>query len=134
MNLLLDTHLLIWALNEDERLPERARQLILDPTNAIYYSAVSVWEIAIKHAIRPDNVSFTGRELSEFCQEAGFTSLPVRDRHVFALETLSRTEGAPPHHDPFDQMLIAQAKAENMTLLTHDALLPYYGEPCVVFV
>ena len=75
MNLLLDTHILIWALNEDPRLPERAKELILDADNAVYYSAVSIWEISIKHANHPDNVSFSGKELSQFCQEAGF--LPV---------------------------------------------------------
>ena len=134
MNLLLDTHLLIWALNGDSRLPEKAKEMILDPGNAIYYSSVSIWEIAIKHALHPDNVEFSGRELSDFCQEAGFLSVEMRDRHVFALETLERPKDAPRHNDPFDRMLIAQAKAENMTFLTHDALLPYYEEKCVILV
>lgn len=72
MNLLRDSHILIWALNDDPRLPEKAREMILDPNNVVYYSAVSVWEISIKHANHPDNVEFTGRELSQFCQDAGF--------------------------------------------------------------
>ena len=118
MNLLLDTHVLIWALNEDQRLSEKARELILDPDNAIYYSSVSIWEVAIKHAIHPENVTFTGKELSQYCQEAGVLPVEMRDRHVFALETISRPDDAPPHHDPFDRMLIAQAKAENMSFLT----------------
>ena len=132
MNLLLDTHLLIWTLNEDPKLPAKAKELILDPGNTIYYSSVSIWEIAIKHAIHPDNVEFTGKELSEFCQEAGFVPVEVKDRHVFALETLKRPDNAPRHNDPFDRMLIAQAKADNLTFLTHDELLPYYGESCIV--
>ena len=134
MNLLLDTHLLIWALNEDVKLPARAKELILDPGNTIYYSAVSIWEIAVKHAIHPDNVEFTGKELSGFCREAGFLPVEVKDRHVFALETLKRPDSAPKHNDPFDRMLIAQAKADNLTFLTHDELLPYYGEDCIVQV
>ena len=134
MNLLLDTHVLIWALNEDQRLSEKARELILDPDNAIYYSSVSIWEVAIKHAIHPENVIFTGKELSQYCQEAGFLPVEMRDRHVFALETITRADDAPPHHDPFDCILIAQAKAENMSFLTHDSLLPYYNEMCIISV
>jgi len=134
VNLLLDTHLLIWALNEDPRLPDKAKEMILDPDNAVYYSAVSIWEVSIKHANHPDNVTFTGKELSQYCQEAGFLPVEIRDKHVYALETLSRADGAPPHHDPFDRMLIAQAKAENLSFLTHDLLLPYFEEPCIISV
>ena len=132
MNILLDTHILIWALNEDPRLPDRAKEMILDEGNAVYYSTVSIWEVAIKHAIHPEDVEFTGKELAGFCQEAGFLPVEMRDRHVFALETITRVEGAPPHHDPFDRMLIAQAKAENMSFLTHDSMLPYYNENCII--
>lgn len=134
MNLLLDTHILIWALNEDPRLPEKARDMILDEDNAVYYSSVSIWEVSIKHANHPDNVEFTGKELSRFCREAGFLPVEMRDRHVFALETITRAEDAPPHHDPFDRILIAQAKSENMSFLTHDSLLPYYNETCILSV
>lgn len=134
MNLLLDTHILIWTLNEDPRLSEKARGLILDPDNFIYYSTVSIWEVAIKHANHPENVTFTGKELSRYCQEAGFLSVEMRDKHVYALETLTRAADAPPHHDPFDRMLIAQAKAENMSFLTHDSLLSAYNEKCIISV
>ena len=132
MNILLDTHILIWALNEDHRLPEKAKEMILDEDNAVYYSSVSIWEIAIKHAKYPNDVEFSGKELSQFCQEAGFLPVEMRDKHVFALETIKREENAPPHHDHFDRMLIAQAKAENLSFVTHDSLLPYYGEKCIV--
>ena len=134
MNILLDTHILIWALNEDPRLPEKAKEMILDEDNAVYYSSVSIWEIAIKHAKYPDEIEFSGKELSQFCQEAGFLAVEMRDKHVFALETITRVEGAPPHHDPFDRMLIAQAKAENLSFVTHDSLLPYYEEKCIISV
>ena len=108
--------------------------MILDKDNAIYYSSVSIWEISIKHAIHPENVEFTGKELSQFCEEAGFLPVEMRDKHVFALETITRADGAPPHHDPFDRMLVAQAKAENMSFITHDSLIPYYEEKCIISV
>ena len=134
MNLLLDTHILIWALNEDPRLPAQARDLILDEGNTVYYSSVSIWEVSIKHANHPENISFSGKDLAGYCQEAGFLPVEMRDKHVFALETLSRPEDAPPHHDPFDRMLIAQAKSENLSFITHDPLLSFYGEKCVIRV
>lgn len=134
MNLLLDTHILIWALNEDPRLSEKARKLILDKNNNIYYSSASIWEVAIKHANHPDNVEFSGKELSQFCEEADFFPLVICDKHIFALETIKRKEDAPPHHDPFDRLLIAQAKAEKMSFITHDSLIPYYEEKCIVQV
>ena len=134
MNLLLDTHIVIWALNEDPRLSQKARELILDPDNTIYYSSVSIWEISIKHAIHPEKVMFTGKELSQYCQGAGFLPVEMRDKHVYALETITRSDGAPAHHDPFDRMLIAQAKAENMSFLTHDSLIPFYNEKCIIAV
>ena len=134
MKLLLDTHILIWALNEDPRLPDKAKEMILDEDNTIYYSSISLWEVAIKHAKYPNEVEFTGEELSGFCQEAGFLPVEMRDKHVFALETLTRESGAPPHHDPFDRMLIAQAKVEHLLFVTHDSLLPYYEEKSIVLV
>ena len=132
MNLLLDTHLLIWALNEDPNLPEKAREMILDERNVIYYSAVSIWEVAIKHAAHPEDIQFSSKELVEFCREAGFQQIEMRDKHAFALETIKRAEGAPPHHDPFDRMLVAQAKAENFAFATHDSLISYYEERCII--
>ena len=134
MNILLDTHILIWALNDDPKLPEKAKDMILDSDNAVYYSVISIWETAIKHANHPEEVTFTGKELSSYCQDAGFLPLEMRDKHVFALETLVREEHAPPHHDPFDRMLVAQAKVENMSFLTHDTLIPYYNEKCIISV
>ena len=132
MNLLLDTHILIWALTEDARLSAKAREMIMDSDNTIYYSVISVWEVSIKHTNHPENVQFTGRELAGFCEEAGFLPVEMRHRHVSALDTMIRAEEAPPHHDPFDRMLIAQAKTDNMLFLTHDTLLTFYDEKCIV--
>ena len=134
MDLLLDTHILIWALNDDDRLPKKAKDLILDENNTIYYSSVSVWEISIKHMSHPDNVEFTGEEFAAFCEEAGFYPIDMKEKHVFSLETLNRSDKSPPHNDPFDRMLVAQAKAEDMYFITHDSLIPYYNEKCIVKV
>ncbi len=76
----------------------------------------------------------TGREFARACQDAGYLSLEMRDKHVFSLETITRQEGASHHHDPFDRMLVAQAKEENMFLVTHDGFLLYYNEKCIVAV
>lgn len=132
MNILLDTHVLLWALTGSEKLSERAKSFILNSDNVVYYSVASIWEISIKHALHPDNISFSGRELSEYCLKAGYESLEISDRHIFSLETLHRNKSAKPHSDPFDRIMIAQAKAENMLLLTHDSLLPDYNEACVI--
>ena len=132
MNLLLDTHILIWTLNDDPRLSKKAKNLILDRNNTVYYSVISIWEISIKHANHPEHIEFSGKDLSGFCEQAGFLPVDLCDEHVAALETIIRADGAPPHHDPFDRMLIAQAKTENMAFLTHDALLPYYQEKCII--
>lgn len=134
MNLLLDTHVLIWALNDDPRLSEAAKDFILNENNTIYYSVVSIWEIAIKHANHPDNVEFTGKELSEYCKTAGFFCLDVKEKHVHSLETITKKSGAPEHHDPFDRLLLAQAKSEKMSFVTHDSLIAYYEESNVLSV
>lgn len=134
MNILLDTHILIWALTADEKLSEKAKDFILNPDNIIYYSAASIWEISIKHALHPDKFFFSGKELSSFCIQAGYEPLDISDRHVFALETLKRSENVKPHNDPFDRIMISQAKAENMLFLTHDTLLPDYNEACIISV
>ena len=95
---------------------------------------MSVWEIAIKHAIHPENVKFSGEEFMRYCIEAGFVTTDLKDVHIVALEKLKREESAPPHKDPFDRMLIAQAKSEGMLFLTHDSLLPFYNEKCILYV
>lgn len=134
MNLLLDTHIAIWALNDDPALSEKAREMILDPDNSIYYSAISVWEVLLKHARRPESIPFNEADFSEGCKEAGFIPLSLSDKHILAVSTLSRPSDIKEHNDPFDRLLIAQAKVENLSFLTHDELIPGYGEKCIVSV
>ncbi len=134
MNLLLDTHIAIWALNDDPALSDKARELILDPDNTIYYSTVSVWEVLLKHSRRPDNIPFNEKDFSEGCREAGYIPLGLADKHILAVHTLTRPDSAKEHNDPFDRLLLAQAKVENLSFLTHDELIPDYEEKCIISV
>ena len=132
MNILADTHILIWVLLDHERLPLKARALLSDPNNDVYFSSVSVWEIAMKHAAHPHELPFTGEAFYELCLKSGFQLADISISHIFAFEALRRAEGAPAHKDPFDKLMIAQSKTEGMTFLTHDSLLSDYKEPCVL--
>jgi len=134
MKVLLDTHILLWTLTANDKLFDRAREIIASKDNDIFYSTASVWEVSIKHSIHPENMPLSGRELSEYCLEAGYEVLSVKDEHVHVLETLVRKEDAPRHNDPFDRIMIAQAKAEGMLFLTRDSLLSYYNEKCILLV
>ena len=132
MNLLLDTHIAIWALNDDAALSDKARELILDPDNTIYYSTVSVWEVLLKHARRPECIPFNEADFADGCKEAGFIPLNLADKHILAVRTLVRPKYAKAHNDPFDRLLISQAKVENLSFLTHDELIPDYLEKCII--
>ena len=134
MKVLLDTHILLWALTNDARLPDKARKLIENEENEVFYSIVSPWEVEIKHIAHPDSMSVAAEELTEYCEQAGFQRMLIREKHIYALSGLTRSEGAPPHRDPFDRIMVCQATTENMVFLTHDALLSYYDEPCIFVV
>ena len=105
--------------------------MINDPENEIFFSSASVWEVVIKHGKDAAKMPVSGDEFTTGCLEAGFIPLAIENEHVLAVGGLHRRSDAPPHHDPFDRILIAQAKTENMILLTHDSLLSGYEEPCV---
>lgn len=132
MEILADTHILLWSFFEPEKLSEDSKKYLLNQSNKIYYSIVSMWEVAIKHKI--GKLRCSGTEFMHYCEQAGFIKLPFDDRHVVALETLEKKENTPPHNDPFDQGLLAQAKADCLLLLTHDNKLSYYDEPYVALV
>ena len=134
MKILLDTHIAIWAVLDSTELSDSAKAIILDENNEIYYSAASVWEITIKHMAHPETFLFSGKHLAKGSEANGFISLPIFNKHSAELETLTRSKDAPPHKDPFDRILLAQAKAEGMKFMTHDSLIPYYNEPLVMIV
>ena len=132
MNILLDTHIVLWALTDDERLSETARKIILDIDNNIYYSVVSTWEVLLKHSKKDSNLELSPDKFVEYCNEAGFIPLNLYDKHVLKIQSLIRPENAPDHNDQFDRLLLAQAKSENMTFMTHDSLIPFYNEKCIL--
>lgn len=134
MKILIDTHIAIWAVLNDPKLPERAKHLILDEGNEIFYSTASVWEVTIKHMLHPDKLRLDGSLLEKGCEDNGYIVLPVFNKHAVALETLKRSENAPKHNDPFDRIMIAQAKTETLMFMTHDSLIPFYEEPFIISV
>lgn len=123
MNLLLDTHVALWAIADSPRLSTLARDLILAPSATVWISAASIWEIAIKHQLGRGDMPISGAEAIRHFRAAGYQLLAVEPDHAAAVETL-----APHHQDPFDRLLAAQAQLEPMRLLTHDPLLARYGD------
>lgn len=117
--LLLDTHVLLWWLSDDPRLGQTTRQVIADPRNDIYVSAASTWEISIKRSLgklsAPD-------DMDSIIGDEGFDKLPISLFHGDQAGML------PEHHkDPFDRMLIAQAQAEGLVVVTNDEKITRYG-------
>lgn len=126
MRLLLDTHVALWAITDSPRLTMAARRLILAPGNRIHVSAASIWEIAIKHGLGKPGMPISGTEALGWFTKAGYAFLPVNAEHAALVETL------PAHHtDPFDRLLVAQALAEPMRLMTHDALVAKYSDTTI---
>ena len=132
MRLILDTHILIWAFFADDLLSDRFKELILEPDNQIYCSTISLWEAALKYDRHPDNFPFAPEMLQDLCDDAGFGILPLRTSHVLELGGLRTKDNARPHNDPFDRILLAQAKAEGAVLLTHDRKFAGYSESCFI--
>ena len=118
----------------EDRLPQHSLSWINDPANEVYFSSASVWEIVIKHSKNPAAMPVDGNSFVSGCAQAGFMPLVIENRHVLAVSGLKRKKGEPPHNDPFDRILIAQAKTEDMMLITHDSLLAGYGEKCVLTI
>ncbi len=122
MRVLVDTHLLLWAVGRSRRLPKGARALILDAANEVFFSAASVWEVAIKSALRRRDFNVTPTVLLRALALSGFSELPVTAAHAARVGALPAI-----HRDPFDRLLVAQSLVEPMTLLTNDAVLARYG-------
>ena len=131
-DIMLDTHILLWMIFGDEQLSQKARMLIKQNIGRIYYSIASMWEVQIKYMI--GKMPISGIEFMHYCEQSGYHKLPIDDLHVVELAGLVRDDNAPPHNDPFDRIMISQAKSEGFLFLTHDSLLGAYHEPCVVEV
>ncbi|HLA34000.1 MAG TPA: type II toxin-antitoxin system VapC family toxin [Rhodocyclaceae bacterium] len=123
MNLLLDTHVALWAITGHAKLTPAARELIETPRNTIWVSAVSLWEIAIKHALGRGDMPVSSQDALRYFRQAGYRILAMEPEHAVATESLP-----PHHHDPFDRLLIAQALTEPMRLMTHDETVARYSD------
>ncbi len=123
MRLLLDTHVLLWSVAQSSRLPDEARTLLEDTDNTLYCSTASLWEIAIKAALRRADFEVDIRKLRQALARMGVVELPIEGRHTEMLMQLPAI-----HKDPFDRMLVAQSMAEPLVLLTNDAALTAYWD------
>ncbi|GBD10754.1 Ribonuclease VapC22 [bacterium HR23] len=123
MRLLLDTHILLWALASPERLPGEVRRLLEDPKNEVLFSAASVWEVAIKAQVGRFSLPIPLEEVVEAALRSGFAELPVRSVHAAGVARLPFL-----HRDPFDRLLVAQALYEPARLLTADRALAGYSD------
>jgi PIN domain nuclease of toxin-antitoxin system len=124
MKLLLDTHLLIWTAGDPDKLSKTARALIEDRDNEIAFSAVSIWEIAIKYALKRPDFNVDPHLVRRGCLDNTMTELTITSQHAILAATLAAI-----HKDPFDRLLVAQAMAEGVTLLTADETIAQYRGP-----
>ena len=133
MNILLDTHIAVWAIVDDPRLSQKARDLLLDPDNTFYFSAVSTLEVNNKTKSKKNNLEFTTQDFVENCEMAGFVELPLLSKH-FRNESALKWDGAGEHKDPYDRLLLSQAKTENFRFMTHDSMIRQFAEKCIIAV
>lgn len=124
MQLLLDTHLLLWAVVEPERLDVALVGMLEDPLNTPVFSVVSLWELVIKRGLDRPDFQLEPSLLRQALLEAGWRELPVQAHHVLAVGQLP-----PLHRDPFDRLLLAQAQADGLLLITADQQLAQYPAP-----
>jgi len=124
MKLLLDTHLLLWAAGQPDRLPAQARALVDNEDNELIFSAASIWEVVIKSAMGREDFKVDARILRRGLLDNGYGELQIAGEHVVAIDNLPLT-----HKDPFDRVLVAQAQVEGILLLTADPLVARYPGP-----
>jgi len=124
VKLLLDTHLLLWAAGQPERLSNTARELIEAKDNELIFSTASLWEVVIKRGLGREDFKVDPRLLRRGLLDNGYSELPIGSEHVVAIDTLPAL-----HKDPFDRVLIAQALIEGITLLTRDSVIADYPAP-----
>lgn len=126
MNLLLDTHVALWAITDSPKLPRKARDLIESPKTSIWISTATLWEIAIKHGLGRGDMPVSGKDALRYFQASGYQLLSIEPEHAVAVEEL------PSHHaDPFDRILVAQALVEPMRLMTHDPVVARYSDTVI---
>ena len=122
MHILLDTHILLWHLEDDVRLPKDKSQLIEDPSNSILVSVASFWEIAIKSGLGKLKLTITLDDLIKVVRKSTFSILLIEPEHTIRIEKLPYL-----HKDPFDRMLAAQALTENISVMSVDGFFEDSG-------
>jgi PIN domain nuclease of toxin-antitoxin system len=123
MKLLVDTHLLLWAANQFDKLSPTAIQLMGDSHNELVFSAASILEVTIKQGLGRDDFRVNPRLLRRGLLENGYQELAITGVHALAVGQLPSI-----HKDPFDRLLVAQAQSESIILLTADSLVAQYGD------
>lgn len=123
MKLLLDTHIILWAAGQPDKLSDKARELLLDTKNTLFFSAASIWEIVIKRGLGRDDFKVDPHRLHKMLVLNGYTELTITTEHTLIVNSLPYI-----HKDPFDRILLAQARSEGMFLLTVDTYIIQYGE------
>jgi PIN domain nuclease of toxin-antitoxin system len=123
---LLDTHVLLWAAGQPEKLPETARSLLMMPESELFFSAAALWEIIIKRSLGREDFRVDPDRLRMMLVRHGYTEVSISADHVLKVATLPLI-----HKDPFDRLLVAQAMVEGMQLLTVDAAILRYGVPAI---
>lgn len=131
MQYIIDTHILIWFLLDDKKLPKEAKEIIQDEENEIYYSTASLWEIDIKHSKHPKATPFSSKEIADACLDANIENLPIFNKHIFQLNSIKTKKDSSKHEDLFDRIILAQAKRSGMMILTHGHMFKYYDENCI---
>lgn len=121
MILLIDTHLLLWAAGQPQKLSRKARRLLEDPGSQLWFSAASLWEVAIKHGLGREDFRIEPQRLRRALIDNGWRELAISSEHAIATLSLP-----PIHKDPFDRMLVAQAHVEGVILATSDEIVARY--------
>jgi len=126
VNILLDTHVALWAIADSPKLVKKARELIESPRSTVWISAATIWEIAIKHGLGRGDMPVSAPDALRYFQQSGYRFLPVEPEHAAAVGEL-----ASHHADPFDRILVAQAIVEPMRLITHDPIVARYSDTII---
>jgi len=126
VNLLLDTHVALWAITDSPRLAAKARDLIAEPANTVWVSVASLWEITIKHSLGRGDMPISGAQAKAWFEQSGYRLLNIEAAHVLGVADLPAL-----HNDPFDRLLVAQALTEPLRLITHDAQVARYSDTVI---
>ena len=129
MKYLLDTHVLLWALEDNIKLPEKIKDIICDDNNQIYISTISLWEIALKHKIAPQHMIYSASQIRDYSCRAGYIFLSLGVDGACQIDSLDFGK----HKDPFDQMLVSQSVANQMKFITHDEKIKKLGIGLIEF-